>query len=265
MSERVVITAGGTREKIDDVRYVGNFSAGRLGHAIASIYGKWTDMDVTLLAPQSTIDRFGLPDHVEHESFMGTRDLHEKLLGIEAADIVFHSAAVSDYSPVPVEGKIRSDQDELVVRMQRNPKIISELRDHFGDEAKLIGFKLLSGADDGDLYFEALKQIKENKLDVCVANDLQRISDNRREAHVITPPEYWRHACRVSFGDWEVMVGDTDNVANRIANYVTPNINYVQRHQPRPFFGRRDMMVTCSDPDVCRCDGEPVPMPRGEL
>ena len=184
MSE-VIITAGGTREKIDDVRYVGNFSSGRLGHAIAETYGRLTNDSVILLTPQSTIDRFGLPDNVTHESFMSARDLREKLIGIKAADVVIHSAAVSDYTPIYQEGKIRSDAEELTITMKRNPKILAELRQHFGTDAMLVGFKLLSDVSDDELKEAAIKQIQDNDLDFCVANDLQKITSESREVYVI--------------------------------------------------------------------------------
>lgn len=179
----VIITAGGTREKIDDVRYIGNFSGGRLGHAIATIYAKYTDNDVLFIAPKETIERFGKPDGVTHESFSSAQELREKLLGISAVNTVIHSAAVADYTPVFHEGKISSDQDELVIHLKRTPKIISELRDHFGESTKLVGFKLLSGATKKELFLAAARQIDDNRLDFCIANNIGDIRPNPYGPH----------------------------------------------------------------------------------
>lgn len=180
MSE-VVITAGGTREKIDDVRYVGNCSSGRIGHEIAKRYAELPDYRVTLIAPNETMRRYGEIEGVRHESFVSARDLRESLLGIKTADVVYHSAAVADYTPVFHAGKIRSDQDELVVRMRRVPKILADLREHFGEQATIVGFKLLSNVWDYDLEHAAKEQIDACGLDFCVANDLNDVRADYRK------------------------------------------------------------------------------------
>lgn len=233
MSE-VVITAGGTREKIDDVRYIGNFSTGRLGHRIAEVYGKWTSDNITLIAPQATIDRFGLPENVRHEPFVTSQELREKLLGIVAADVVIHSAAVSDYIPDFTQGKIKSDEDELVVTMRRNPKILSDLRDHFGNETKLVGFKLLSGATEGELYEAGLRQIRENKLDYCVANDLQKITRQNREVHIIQKPDgpVRNDVQGSAYHRWHSYNGDTNMVGERIVRRLSHVVDAKIRSQP---------------------------------
>lgn len=177
MSE-VVITAGGTREKIDDVRYIGNFSGGRFGHAIASIYAKYTDNDVLFIAPNDVVQRYGVPEGVEHRAFSSASELRERLMEVDSASTVYHSAAVADYTPIFHEGKISSDQDELVLHLKRTPKIIAELRDYFGKDTKLVGFKLLSSATKRQLFLAAAKQMDSNDLDFCIANDIQDIRPN---------------------------------------------------------------------------------------
>lgn len=180
MSE-IVITAGGTREKIDDVRYVGNCSSGRLGHEIAKRYAELPDHRVTLIAPNETMRRYGEIEGVRHEPFVTARDLRESLLGVKAADVVYHSAAVADYTPVFQAGKIPSDQDELVVRMRRVPKILADLREHFGKQTTIVGFKLLSNAWDYDLERAAKEQIDACGIDFCVANDLNDVRADYRK------------------------------------------------------------------------------------
>lgn len=210
LNPEVVITAGGTREPIDDVRYVGNFSSGALGHALASEFQELGHR-VLLLAPKEVTHRYGEIEGVEHRQFTDFRSLRGELLGIPAARIVMHAAAVADYSPVRAEGKIRSDQDELVVHMRRNPKILKELRPHFGDKTFIAGFKLLSGVSWDELIDTGFGQISENQTDMCVANDLQDIGRTRKLYAI--PAE------GLVFLDGVEMVGDNQNVARQLANF----------------------------------------------
>lgn len=181
----VVITAGGTKEKIDDVRYVSNFATGELGHTLAETYAG-LGYHVLLLAAGAVTDRFGRLSGVEHCEFTSAADLQSKLLGINAASLVFQSAAISDYTPVAIEGKISSDQDELVIRMRRAPKILPQLRQHFGPDTTLVGFKLLSGASETTLLSIAQAQIEQCGTDYCIANDLSNIGV-RRQIHIVEP------------------------------------------------------------------------------
>lgn len=184
VQQDIVVTAGGTREPIDDVRFVGNFSAGRLGLAIADEMAQM-GRRVLCLAPQESIDRFGDSDLVTYDTFTTTASLEDKLLSIESANVVVHSAAVADYAPVREPGKIRSDQAELAVRMQRTQKILAALRHHFGPHSTLIGFKLLSGVEEDELVEVAHKQLRDNDLDMTVANDLQKLGKEQRRVIMV--------------------------------------------------------------------------------
>ncbi len=180
----VVITAGGTREPIDDVRFIGNFSGGALGHALAQEFKSY-GRDVLLLAPKNVTDRYGEIDDVEHQTFSSYADLDQQIKSIPSARIVLQAAAVADYSPVPADGKISSDQDEMVIRMQKNPKILASLREHFGRHAFIVGFKLLSGVSTQELLEVGRRQITTNYTDMSVANDLQHIR-SKRTVHSIS-------------------------------------------------------------------------------
>jgi phosphopantothenoylcysteine synthetase/decarboxylase len=211
----VVVTAGGTREPIDDVRYVGNFSGGHLGHALASRYAS-LGYNTLLLAPRSVIQRFGHDDsagNFKHRSFTTAKDLEEQLLVIPKTNLVLHAAAVSDYTPVPTLGKISSDEAELVIRMRRNPKILGMLREHFGDKTTLVGFKLLSCASEAELVSVAKKQIDKNNTDLCIANDLYMMLPNERTVHIVQPD-----------GDYNCITGSTVEVAQSIASLVLPKV-----------------------------------------
>jgi phosphopantothenoylcysteine decarboxylase/phosphopantothenate--cysteine ligase len=208
----VVITAGGTQEKIDDVRYVGNFSGGRLGHELARSYAQLGHR-VLLLAPERTVERLGLPDGVEHRPFGSAASLRGQLLTVQGARLVLNAAAISDYTPEPAKGKISSDQEELTITLRRSPKILPELRSHFGSEASIVGFKLLSGVSEEALIEAAVKQMADSRTDMCVANDLEELGKDERRIHIVRPD-----------GSYSTIWGSTQVVAYQIAQALKPKI-----------------------------------------
>ena len=172
---RILITAGGTREPIDAVRYITNLSSGRLGRTMADeARRRWHA--TALLAPDG--DR----------PFRSTADLEEQLMRAskESWDAVLHAAAVSDYRPAEVvQGKISSDRDELVIRCVRTPKLIAHLRDWF-PRAFLVGFKLTSGVAPEERARIAREQISKNRTDACVENDLTEFGPGEHKARIVT-------------------------------------------------------------------------------
>jgi phosphopantothenoylcysteine synthetase/decarboxylase len=210
----VVVTAGGTQEKIDDVRYIGNFSGGKFGISIAEAYAE-RGYRVLLLAPNAVVERYGLPKGVEHQSFTSAESLKKRMLSIPATRLVLHAAAVSDYSPEQTEGKISSDEEELIIRLKRTPKILPLLRDHFGEATRIVGFKLLSNVTEEQLVAAALKQMYSCRTNACVANDLQDIGE-KRKVHIVKPN-----------GQYQTLYGDTKWVAQEVAfNTYVPEAYY---------------------------------------
>lgn len=218
----VIITAGGTREPIDDVRCIANFSGGKLGHALAGEYAR-LGHSVLLLAPKEVVDRHGVQEGVEHETFMSAEDLRAKLLSQEGAKLVLQAAAVADWTPRQRKiGKMSSTpkwynlfrkffrQRGPTIRTKPTPKILPELRQHFGEDTKIIGFKLLSGVEESQLIGVAAKQIKTAGTDLCVANDLQELGSEERRLHIVQPG-----------GGYETLAGSTEAVAAGIANAIT--------------------------------------------
>lgn len=174
----VVITAGGTKEAIDDVRYITNFSTGEFGHTLAAEFSR-RGRRVLLLAPKEVIQRFGLPGRLTHQSFTDANSLQHRLLSIDSAGLVLHAAAVADYTPERVTGKISSDQNELTLRLKRTQKILPLLRGHYGVDTTIVGFKLLSNVPESELIKVAIDQIQKAKTDYCIANDLRYHGENR--------------------------------------------------------------------------------------
>jgi 8-oxo-dGTP pyrophosphatase MutT (NUDIX family) len=177
---RAIVTAGGTREPIDDVRVVANRSRGWFGCAIARALLE-RGVATTLIAAEdlateripvgARVVRFG--SFAELDAAL-TRELHDSV-----PDLLFMAAAVADYSPERTRGKIRSDADELVIRMKRNPKLLASLRERCGPSTVLVGFKLLSGVSRAELALVGQRQREVDALDLTVANDLKELTGDR--------------------------------------------------------------------------------------
>jgi len=183
-----VITAGGTREPIDDVRVVTNLSTGRFGAAIAHALVA-RGVRVTLLAGDALASRpERIPAGVEVVRFGSFGSLARALDEVleHPPDLLFMAAAVSDYSPVPATGKLSSGADSLTLHMTRNPKLLDTLRDRCPD-TYLVGFKLLSAVTDTELREVARQQAIRCRLDLTLANDLQRLGRDRHPAVLVSP------------------------------------------------------------------------------
>lgn len=161
---RVVVSAGGTREPIDPVRFIGNRSSGRMGYALAREAGR-RGAAVTLVAAPTQ-----LPDppevricHVETAEQMRTAVID----AAEGADVVIKAAAVADFRPERYSAqKISKDSDGLeVIRLVRNSDILAELGAH-GDDRVLVGF-----AAETELEEERGREKLHRKgLDLIVVN-----------------------------------------------------------------------------------------------
>jgi phosphopantothenoylcysteine decarboxylase/phosphopantothenate--cysteine ligase len=177
---RVLVTAGGTREPIDAVRVIANTSTGRLGAHLATAAAA-AGHDVLLLAAESA-ERAG---GVRTLGFETSADL-ARLLEEHAprADAVLHAAAVSDYVPVPVAGKIPSDEPELLLRLARAPKLVDRLRG-LCPRGFLVGFKLTSGAGPSAQVAAAQVLLRRARLDLVVVNDAGRTGSEDHEALLV--------------------------------------------------------------------------------
>lgn len=186
---KVLVTAGGTKELIDPVRCITNVSSGSLGRALC-LAAVRRGHAVLLLAPAELPKLAGaLPKRVEHRSFRSTADLERelRLAARRRWDLVIHAAAVSDYRPVrPSATKLSSESEEIVLRLVRTPKLIARFRKWFG-RAFLVGFKLSTGLTPEERRRIALEQIRKNRTDLCVENDLAEFGPGEHKATIVTP------------------------------------------------------------------------------
>lgn len=175
---RAVVSAGGTSEPVDDVRVLTNRSTGRFGAAIAAALAR-AGVETTLLASRAMTLRRDVELHpalrvLPYESYGDLARLLEREARARP-DLLFMAAAVSDYSPAPLSGKLSSGDEERSLLLRRNPKLLSELRGWCGPAATLVGFKLLSGVSHAELIEVAQRQRAGAQLDLTVANDLARL------------------------------------------------------------------------------------------
>jgi phosphopantothenoylcysteine synthetase/decarboxylase len=192
-----LVVAGGTEEPIDDVRAITNHSSGRFGAAIANELVN-AGFQVTILAsrrlrahpswmnPKVSVLPFS--------SFQSLSELLEQTLAKTSPDLLFMAAAVADYSPIPVDGKMSSDQDELVIRMKRNPKLLASLREKCGPGSLIIGFKLLSNVSTETLIQVASEQASAYQLDLTVANDASEFTADYHPIWMVSPTGEHRFA-----------------------------------------------------------------------
>lgn len=205
---KVLITAGGTTEKIDNVRGITNFSTGRLGSLIADEFNQNKDTEVIYIHGLGA----DLPkgDKIRCLPIESTRELLmtlKSLLIDEKIDVVIHSMAISDYYSVgtattmdmtnlfsskeqltldrfwstfknSIKEKISSKSSDLIVHMKKNPKVISHIKE-WSPETHLIGFKLLVSVSEDDLVQVAQQTLLANHCEYVLANDKELIEGDQ--------------------------------------------------------------------------------------
>src|SRR5207248_6327247 len=181
---RVVVTAGGTQEPIDPVRYLGNRSSGKMGYALAT-EARDRGAHVILISGPVVLD---VPYGVEVrrvESAIQMRDaVHDAVID---ADVLVMSAAVADFRPAEVatqklkksESQAQDEQNGFFLRLVRNPDILEELADSVNTDTsnERTGRHLVCvglAAETSNLVAYASAKLIAKRLDLLVANDVSR-------------------------------------------------------------------------------------------
>jgi phosphopantothenoylcysteine decarboxylase/phosphopantothenate--cysteine ligase len=164
---RVLVSAGGTREPLDAVRFLGNRSSGRMGAALATEAVR-RGAEVTLVAANLSIPA---PAGVELVEISTAAELAEVVLGGEA-DVVLMAAAVADYRPAaPEKGKRAKDESSWTVELEPTTDILRELGKRKRKGQLLVGF----AADEGEQGLErARSKLGAKNADLIVFNDVSR-------------------------------------------------------------------------------------------
>lgn len=182
----LLLTAGATREPIDDVRFISNVSTGATGAALAEAFAR-AGHAVTLLRGAGATAAATATGSLRQIEFSSAADLLARLrqqLSTSTYDGVVMAAAVSDYrAAVPVGGKLSSSPERMALELIRNPKILPLLKTFSPKPVVVVGFKLTSGADDARRRAAVDAQFAAGGVDAVVQNDLAEIRTEPRERH----------------------------------------------------------------------------------
>ncbi len=160
----VVVTAGGTKERIDPVRYISNDSSGKMGHAVAE--AAWEKgAEVTLI----TASQLLVSSNITVKRVESAKDMFKSVSDLfDSCDALIMAAAVSDYSPESTHTQKMKKQDKLTMTFKKNPDILKEMGKRKRASQCLVGF----AAETENLIEYAEKKLMEKKADLIVANDV---------------------------------------------------------------------------------------------
>ena len=209
---KILITSGGTKVPIDRVRSITNMSRGTFGSRIAEAFfdmglktfrsgddnGNPIEKITFFMAKDSrkptlqtlndeTYEYGYRPiEYAEYSTFDDYKAGIEDLLKKETYDIIVVAAAVSDYGVANYyNGKYRSREDDMCIKLVKLPKILPIMR-NLAPESVICGFKLLVDSNDDDLLDAMKKQIAESDVDLVIGNDLRDIKANDHKLTVIS-------------------------------------------------------------------------------
>jgi phosphopantothenoylcysteine decarboxylase/phosphopantothenate--cysteine ligase len=167
---KVLITAGGTREPIDSVRYIGNSSSGRMGLALGQA-ARDRGAEVRLLAANIALDR---PPGISYRDVSSASDLAQACAEeFDTCDVLVMAAAVADFAPsAPVAGKLkRAGRDHLELTLEPTADVLSSLAARRHEGQTLVGFAAEHGPQAVSLGREKLLS---KGVDLIVVNDISR-------------------------------------------------------------------------------------------
>ena len=165
---KVLVTAAGTYEPIDPVRYIGNRSSGKMGYAIAEA-AKKRGAEVILVSGPSALTP---PDGVEFIGVESAAEMRDAVMEhFSEADMIIKAAAVADYRVRNAsDQKIKKNDEELTLVLEKNPDILKELGEKKRTGQILVGF----AAETQNLLEYAKAKLEKKNLDMIVANDVSR-------------------------------------------------------------------------------------------
>ncbi len=164
---RILVTAGPTREEIDPVRYISNYSSGKMGFAIAAA-AQQRGAQVTLVAGPTNLT---VPVGVRCLPIFSAAEMSSQVFGhLEESDVVIKAAAVADYRPVSrAPQKVKKSAEQLTLDLEKNTDILYSLGQKKGNKV-LVGF----AAESERLMAHAADKLQKKNLDLIVANDITR-------------------------------------------------------------------------------------------
>ncbi|NHJ23596.1 MAG: bifunctional phosphopantothenoylcysteine decarboxylase/phosphopantothenate--cysteine ligase CoaBC [Candidatus Lokiarchaeota archaeon] len=195
--KKILITAGPTREYIDEIRFVSNNSSGRMGIEIAKEAAA-RGADVLLIAGQCMVK---IPDYINTINVVSSDDFIKSVkdeLSYKEYDFFICAAAISDYKPVDfIKGKISSDDvEELKINMRLTPKIIDVARKK-NYKVYIVAFKAETNVSRTELIDRAYNRLNKSQADLIIANDVGRddigFNSKYNEVYIIDKEKHITH------------------------------------------------------------------------
>lgn len=165
--KKVMITAGPTYEKIDPVRFIGNYSSGKMGYALAEACAE-RGAEVTLVS--GPVNREVIHPNIKRINVESAAEMYQAAIeNYEDADAGILCAAVADFTPeVTAEQKIKREKDDLILRLKPTQDIAAALGKQKRPEQRLVGFAL----ETNDEVSHAQDKLKRKNFDFIVLNSL---------------------------------------------------------------------------------------------
>jgi phosphopantothenoylcysteine decarboxylase/phosphopantothenate--cysteine ligase len=179
-----LITAGGTREHIDPVRFISNASSGKMGYALATAAAK-ADHKVTLISASDLQPPVGV-------DFVGVDSAAEMFTAVKKffpkCDCLIMAAAVADYTPAKKSKiKIQKSSKNLVIKLKPTTDILKWAGKNKRKDQLVVGFAL----EDKNIRLNAEKKLKEKNLDMIIANTPAEIGSDIASVQIKTPARKW--------------------------------------------------------------------------
>jgi phosphopantothenoylcysteine decarboxylase/phosphopantothenate--cysteine ligase len=187
-NKKILVTAGPTWVPIDKVRVITNIFSGRLGLLIAKEAAK-KGAKVTLSMGPGPFSFFKSKNKnlkvLHFKYFDELYNLMKREISSKKYDIVIHSAAVSDYTPViSYKGKIKSGKKNLIIKLKPTIKIVDQIK-KWDKKVFLVKFKLEVNVKEKELIERAYESMLASNADLIVANDLKHMKGEKQKAFII--------------------------------------------------------------------------------
>jgi len=217
---RILIICGPTREPIDEVRAITNKSTGRSGIELArEAYMRGANVEIWYGKSGEKP-----PQYISSNHFETVSELVSMVENMPNYDVIVNCAAISDYTIDKRPGKISSENEELILKLKKAPKINKLIRKKFLD-IFLVGYKAEVGLDADELTRRAKESMCENKLDIVVANDFSNVSENENSVQII------------SMQNIDYVSGKKSTIAEKVMDKIVENMNnrirgmYVEKNE----------------------------------
>ncbi len=191
--KKILVTAGATKEKIDDVRYITNRSSGKMGRALAE-EAFLQGADVVLLRSNTAVTPFSPVREYVFESPEDLRTLLQEQ--VKNFDYIFHTTAVGDFQVTNYhKGKLESNK-EITLVLSPQEKLIAFIK-KINPNIHLFGFKAEYSMREKELVQHALRKLKEARADAIIANDVGKkesgFAADSNEVYIVFPDGKYSH------------------------------------------------------------------------